>query len=362
VAFTVSAEQIREMAARAPFVSVVIPIRQEEKYIAASIEAVLGQEFDGTCEVLVVDGMSTDRTREIVRAIGARDSRVRLLDNPGRIVPTAMNVGILAARGNIIVRIDGHCRIPRDYIASVLHAFRESGAECVGGAMVAEGEGYWGRVIAGATSSAFGVGGVRFHGHGQSRFMDTVYLGAYPKQVLFDVGLYDEEFVRNQDDELNCRVRSQGGKVFFTSRIWAAYTCRSTLRALASQYFQYGWWKVRLYRKHPHMIRVRHMFPSAFLLSLILPLVFIGWLGWRVLLLPAGVLALHAIFGIVGGIADGAAPEQVPGGELAFLVLHLSYGAGFLLALVTAPFRKSPRSQSQAERERHAIEGADDVR
>jgi glycosyltransferase involved in cell wall biosynthesis len=156
--------------------------------------------------------MSTDRTREIVRAIAARDPRVRLLDNPGQIVPTAMNVGIRAARGNIVVRIDGHCRIPRDYIAAVLRAFRESGAECVGGAMVAEGENFWGKVIAGVTSSAFGVGGVRFHGHGQSRFMDTVYLGAYPKQVLLDVGLYDEDFVRNQDDELNCRLRAQGAR------------------------------------------------------------------------------------------------------------------------------------------------------
>jgi len=214
---TVSAAQIRELATRAPFVSVVIPIRQEEKYIASAIDAVLNQEFDGSCEVLIVDGMSTDRTREIVGAIAARDPRVKLLDNPGRIVPTAMNVGIREARGSIVVRIDGHCRIPRDYIASVLQAFRESGAECVGGAMVAEGEGYWGEVIAGATSSAFGVGGVRFHGHGQARYMDTVYLGSYPRQVLFDVGLYDEEFVRNQDDELNCRLRGVGGRVYFSS-------------------------------------------------------------------------------------------------------------------------------------------------
>jgi succinoglycan biosynthesis protein ExoA len=350
------------MATHEPLVSVVIPIRQEEKYIAASIDSVLGQEFDGSCEVLVVDGKSTDRTREIVREIAAREPRVRLLDNPGMIVPTAMNVGIRAARGKFVVRIDGHCRIPRDYIASVLQAFKESEAECVGGAMVAEGEGYWGEVIAGATSSAFGMGGVRFHGRGQSQYMDTVYLGAYPKQVLLDVGLYDEEFVRNQDDELNVRIRALGGKVYFTPKIWAAYTCRSTLGKLASQYFQYGWWKVRLYRKHPQMLRLRHMIPSAFLLSLALPLVASPWLGWKALLLPAAIMTLHALVGVVSGIAAGTRPELIPGEVLAFVVLHLSYGAGLLVALVTAPFRGSARWHPRSDQVAHAIGRPGDLR
>jgi glycosyltransferase involved in cell wall biosynthesis len=345
------------MATRDPLVSVVIPIRQEEKHIAAGIEAVLGQEFSGSCEVLVVDGRSTDRTKEIVREIAARDSRVKLLDNPGLIVPTAMNVGIRAARGDIIVRVDGHCRIPRDYLASVLQAFGESGAECVGGAMVAEGEGYWGEVIARVTSSAFGMGGLRFHGHGPPRYMDTVYLGAYPRQVLVDAGLYDEGFVRNQDDELNYRIRALGGKVYFTSRIWAAYTCRSTLGKLASQYFQYGWWKVRLYFKHPQMLRIRHLLPSAFLLALALPLPASLWLGWKALLLPVGLVALHAAFGLVSCIVEGVRARQVFGAVLAFLVLHLSYGVGFFGALVTAPLRRSapglrPNDGASAHRDR----------
>ncbi len=332
------------VAAGNPLVSVVIPIRQEELYIEACIAAVLGQEFGGSCEVLVVDGMSTDRTREMVRAIAKRDPRVRLLDNPSRIVPTAMNIGIRAARGEIIVRVDGHCRIPGGYIASVLQAFLESGAECVGGAMVAEGEGYWGEVIATATSSAFGMGGRRFHGHGPPRYMDTVYLGAYPKSVLLDAGLYDEQFVRNQDDELNCRIRARGGKVYFTSKIWAKYTCRSTLAKLASQYSQYGWWKVRLYAKHPKMLRIRHLIPSIFLLALILPLPAYLLLGRKALLAPAGLVVLHAAAGAISCLQERAPIRQIPGALAAFLVLHLSYGAGLIGGLITAPFRRADPS------------------
>ena len=336
-----SADRIRRLAAGSPLVSIVIPIRQEERYIEACIGAVLGQTFRGSCEVLVVDGMSTDKTRDVVSSIARRDPRVKLLDNPGRIVPTAMNIGIRAARGEIIVRVDGHCRIPDGYVASVLRAFVDSGAECVGGAMVAEGEGYWGEVIAIATSSAFGMGGRRFHGHGPPRYMDTVYLGAYPRRVLLDAGLYDEQFVRNQDDELNCRIRALGGKVYFTSEIWANYTCRSTLRKLASQYAQYGWWKVRLYAKHIKMLRIRHLAPSVFLLAVILPLPACFWFGWKALLPPAGWIVLHAVVGAVSCLREGAPLRGIPGALAAFLVLHLSYGAGFLAALLTAPFRRS---------------------
>jgi len=252
-----------------------------------------------------------------------------------------MNIGIRAARGAIVVRVDGHCRIPDGYVAAVLQAFVESGAECVGGAMVAEGEGYWGEVIASATSSAFGMGGLRFHGHGPPRYMDTVYLGAYPKHVLVEAGLYDERFVRNQDDELNYRIRARGGKVYFSSRIWAKYTCRSTLAKLSSQYFQYGWWKVRLYSKHLRMLRIRHLLPSVFLLALILPFPASLSLGPTVLFVPAGLVALHATVGAISCLRDGVRINLIPGAIAAFIVLHLSYGVGFLGALVTAPFRRT---------------------
>jgi glycosyltransferase involved in cell wall biosynthesis len=331
-------ERIRKLAAGRPFVSVLIPARQEEAHIRQTLAAVLDQEVDTSYEVLVIDGRSPDRTREIVGEIAAEDDRVRLLDNPGRIVPTAMNVGIREARGEFVVRVDGHCRIPRDYLREVLAAFRETGSECVGGAMVAEGEGFWGETIGLATSTSFGMGGQRFHARGEAREMDTVYLGAYVRQVLHDIGMYDERFVRNQDDELNYRLRAGGGKVSFTPRIWAAYTNRATLRKLFSQYAQYGFWKVRLYRKHPRQLNPRHLVPAAFVTAIAASLVAGAWLGGLGWLMPAGLLALYFAAATVSSVAEGIPLARLPVVLLAYLTVHLGYGAGFLAGLAAWPF------------------------
>ena len=316
-----------------PLISVIIPERQEEAGIRACVETVLGQDCTESFELLVVDGMSTDRTREILEEIARDDPRLRVLDNPGRIVPTAMNIGIRAARGRYIVRVDGHSRIPNDYLSEVLRAFEESGAECVGGAMVAEGKGFWGRLIALATTSAFGMGGSRFHDRGVAREMDTVYLGAYPRQVLLDVGLYDERFVRNQDDELNYRLRAAGGRVWFSPGIWVAYECRSTLGRLFSQYAQYGWWKVQVYRKHPRLLEPRHLVPSLFVLGLLLTAATSLWLGGLTWLLPAALLGAYLAAATAAALAGGAGLLRAPGLVLVFLTIHVAYGSGMLAGL-----------------------------
>jgi glycosyltransferase involved in cell wall biosynthesis len=333
-------ERIRKLAAGRPLLSVVIPTRQEQGHIRDTLRAVLEQDVDTPFEVLVVDGRSTDGTCEIVEQVAREDSRVKLIHNPGRIVPTAMNIGIRAARGDFVVRVDGHCRIPREYLREVLAAFRETGAECVGGAMVAEGEGFWGETISLATSTSFGMGGARFHSRGQAREMDTVYLGAYARSVLEDLGLYDESFVRNQDDELNYRLRAKGGRVQFTPRIWAAYTCRSTLRKLFSQYAQYGWWKVRLYRKHPRLLNPRHLVPATFVLALLGTTAIGAWLGGLAWWLPAGLLGVYGAAAAVSSLAEGVPLPRLPGVVLAYFLMHVAYGGGFLASLLSLPFAR----------------------
>lgn len=334
---------IRELAGSHPLVSVVIPARQEESHIRQCLAAVLAQKVDSLYEVLVVDGMSTDRTRDAVKEIAESHERIRLLDNPKHLVASAMNIGIRAAKGAFVVRVDGHCRVPPDYLQEVLRAFQESGAECVGGSMVAEGESFWGRIIARATSTTFGMGGKRFHGSGEPRFMDTVYLGAYPATVLTELGMYDERFVRNQDDELNYRLRANGGRVYFTPRIWAAYTTRSTLRRLMSQYAQYGWWKVDVYRKHPGLLQIRHLVPTAFLVVLIVSVGLAALAGGAMWGLPALVIGLHLLGATLSCLLEEVPPTQIFPMLLVFLIIHLSYGAGFLARLSSPSRFGSPR-------------------
>lgn len=278
-------------------------------------------------DVLVSDGRSDDRTREIVEQVSATDSRVRLVDNPGGIVPTAMNAAIREARGEFIVRVDGHATIPPDYVGRVIDCFRRTGADCVGGRMEAQGEGFWGGVISRVTSHPFGVGGARFHYSEHEGETDTVYLGAYRRATLLRIGLYDERFVRNQDDELNYRLRSQGGRVWFDPSIRASYVNRSTLGRLFSQYRQYGFWKVMMYAKHPRMFNPRHAFPAAFVGALALALLGGAVSGsgrWALALL----LGAHGAAGTTSAIVARWPVRVTLGAPLAFLTLHLAYGVG----------------------------------
>jgi glycosyltransferase involved in cell wall biosynthesis len=323
----------------APLVSVVIPERNEARHIEACLAAVFGQDYPGDrLEVIVVDGVSTDGTREILDRAAARDPRVRLLDNPARIVPTAMNRGIAAARGAIVVRVDGHCIIQRDYVSRVVETLRRTGADGVGGTMSPVARTPFQGAVALATSTPFGVGNSAFHYAAQERESDSVYLGAYPAATFARWGGYDETLVRNQDDELNYRIRARGGRIVLNPDIRSSYTPRGTLRSLFSQYFQYGWWKPHVFVRVPRMISWRHLGPSAFVVVLMLLAAagFFTPIAWG--LLAAG-LAAHAAGSTafcvgrpspVPGLAAWRSVILVP---LATLAMHVAYGLGLLLSL-----------------------------
>jgi glycosyltransferase involved in cell wall biosynthesis len=323
----------------APLVSVVIPERNEARHIEDCLAAVFGQDYPADrLEAIVVDGMSTDATRDILKRAAARETRLRLLDNPDSIVPTAMNRGIAAARGAIVVRVDGHCIIQRDYVSRVVETLQRTGADGVGGTMSPVALTAFQGAVALATSTPFGVGNSAFHYATQERDSDSVYLGAYPAATFARWGGYDEALVRNQDDELNYRIRARGGRIVLNPAIRSSYTPRGTPRALFSQYFQYGWWKPHVFVRVPRMISWRHLGPSVFVVVLVVLAAagFFAPIAWG--LLAAG-LAAHAAGSTafcvgrpspVPGLAAWRCVVLVP---LATLAMHVAYGLGLLLSL-----------------------------
>lgn len=314
-----------------------MPIRNEQAYIERSLGAVLAQDYPAELlEILVVDGMSKDGTRELVLDIAANDARVQLLDNPAGIVPPGLNLGINQASGEIIVRVDGHCEIAPDYVSHCVQHLLEDGVDGVGGPIETVGETTAAQAIALAMSSWFGVGGSAFRTvKDRPMLVETVAFPAYRQETLQRNGPFDEELVRNQDDEYNYRLLKRGGKILLSPDIRSRYYSRSGLRKLWRQYYQYGFWKVRVMQKHPRQMRYRQFVPVVFVGSLIAG-------SLLALLLPPLWLLLVAVlvaYGAANWVASVALAREsrwvyLPYLLLAHPILHVSYGAGFLVGLV----------------------------
>lgn len=319
-----------------PLVTLIMPIRNEERFIERSLGAVLAQDYPpDRLEILVVDGMSDDDTPTIVRDMLADRPTGRLLNNPGRIVPTAMNIGLEAAQGDVIVRVDGHTIIAPDYVRRCIEVLQETGADAVGGPMRAQGGSAFGQAVALATSHPLGVGGSRFHYATEPQEVDTVYMGTWPREVFDRIGRFDEELVRNQDDEFNYRLRAAGGRIWLDPSIRSTYYARATPRSLWRQYFQYGLYKVRVFQKVPGSARTRHWIPPLFALAVLggLPVALLIPL----LRLPyAAGLALYLLIDLVVSIriAARAGWRHLLRLPFIFPILHLSYGLGFWAGLL----------------------------
>lgn len=325
-------------------VSVILPVRNEADFIERCLRSLLASDLPPeSFELLVVDGMSSDGTREIVRrvadesdAAGGRLAAVRLLDNPAGIVPHAMNAGIRAAGGEIIVRVDGHATVAADFLRrSVEELRRRPEAWCVGGPVETVNDGYVGRAIAGAMTSPVGVGNAMFRLGNFEGYVDTLAFGAYWKWVFDKVGLFDEELVRNQDDEMNLRVILGGGRIFMTPAIRSRYFPRTSLRKLARQYYQYGFWRIRTIQKHRQPATLRQIAPLIFVCVWAALLVG-GLLWWPISWALAAFAALYAL-GLLAGAADVARRAGVREALLSpviFAILHFGYGLGSLHGLV----------------------------
>jgi glycosyltransferase involved in cell wall biosynthesis len=322
--------------AEAPFVSVLMPVRNEAAFIERSLGAVLAQDYPHDhMEVLVADGMSTDRTRiNIARLQAHSDVHIVLVDNPKGIVSTGLNAALAQARGDIIVRVDGHTLVALNYVSQCVSALQQSSADNVGGRMDAVNSGAVAQAVASATSTPFGVGGARFHYSDKEEEVDTVYMGAWPRAVFDRIGLFDEELVRNQDDEYNYRLREAGGRILLSPRIRSRYYSRNTLGSLWKQYFQYGFWKVRVMQKHPRQMQSRQFVPPT-LVGVLLGSALLSPFSRAGRFLAVAVSGSYLLANLAASFwtARKHSRRHLPLLPVVFAILHLSYGAGFLVGL-----------------------------
>jgi glycosyltransferase involved in cell wall biosynthesis len=318
-----------------PRVSVVIPARDEAPYITACVRSVMAQSVDGGLEVVVVDGCSKDGTPELARAAGAT-----VLINEKQTIPTALNKGLAAAQGEVLVRFDAHAEMPEGYIEKCLNALTEEvGATNVGGWREAHGFGPWGRAVGAALSSRLGVGNPRIWrppGSGEiRRDVETVPLGCFPVDVLRDAGGWQEELLVNEDFELNHRLQRAGGRIVFDPAIWSVYRPRESLAAIARQYWRYGRWKAVVLAREPRSLRLRQLAPVALLATATAAVI-----PWPLARAARAALAHY------GALLTVAAARSAAGWRTGPVLgtMHLSWAAGLstgLLAEATRALRSS---------------------
>jgi succinoglycan biosynthesis protein ExoA len=268
-------------------ISIIAPCRNEVLYIDKFIEAVLGQECKNfKLEIVIADGLSDDGTQEKLVAWARKETRLRVICNPGRIVSTGLNLALNNARGEIVVRMDIHTQYSKDYVSECVRSLSVTDAQCVGGPWVAFGYTPLQRAIASAFQSSIGSGGAASRQIDFSGWVDTVYLGAWRKSYILDIGGFDEALVRNQDDELCLRIVRQGGRIYQSSTIRSVYVPRDSFGALFRQFSQYGYWKIPVIRKHHLPASIRHVAPFVFIAVLALVAgasIFVPLAGWLLL-------------------------------------------------------------------------------
>jgi succinoglycan biosynthesis protein ExoA len=318
-----------------PFVSVLIPVRNEERYIERCLYSVASQDYPrDRIEVIVIDGMSDDGTRAIVTRFAHESTLdLRLIENTQQRPAPAMNLGIAAARGDVLLRVDGHAALAPDYLRRCVEALAAHDADCAGGVLQSEGETYLGKTIAIAMASWFGVGGAAFRVGGSAGPVDTVAFGAYRRDVFERIGRFAEDIDAGEDDELNYRLREAGGVIVLVPEARATYTVRSGLRPLWHQYFAYGRAKPEVLRRHPAQAQARQFVPALFVVA-------VTFATLRAAAGNAGGLKLLVkVYTAIATLASlvltvGRRWRHLPVLPAVFVCLHVSYGLGFLAGLV----------------------------
>ena len=308
-----------------PAISVILPVLNEEPHLAESVMAILAQDYIGIFEVILALGPSRDRTNKVAEELAERDSRVKLVANPSGKTAAGLNLAIAASMSPVIVRVDGHAKIPNNYLSLAIVILRESGAVNVGGVMAAEGVTNFEIAVSRAMRSALGVGASRFHTGGKAGEVDTVYLGAFRREAINAVGGFDERYTRAQDWELNHRLRKNGGKIYFDPRLQVTYRPRPNLKKLAKQYFQYGRWRRVVSRSHPGTVNLRYLAPPFALVGTIASLLF-GLLIHPIFYLPA---AVYSLFLFISAIFIAKTIREFILLLAIIPTMHFAWGAGF---------------------------------
>ena len=308
-----------------PSISVILPVLNEEAHLNDAVHSILSQDYQGKIEVILAVGPSRDRTQEIAQSISDRDSRVVLVDNPTGRTAAGLNLALNKSQNPVVVRVDGHAQIPNDYLRLIVEILNKTGAVNVGGVMAAVGTTSFERAVAGAMRSPLGVGASRFHTGGKAGVVDTVYLGAFRREALVAIGGFDERFTRAQDWELNFRLREKGGIVYFDPRLHVTYRPRSTVTALAKQYFEYGRWRRVVSRRHSGTINYRYLAPPFALIGFLSSV--IAGFFLPILFFPAAIYLLFLL------LASARIASSIREYFLLLAVIptmHFAWGAGFI--------------------------------
>lgn len=316
----------RDIAAGWPTVAVVIPVRNGARHLADAVASILDQPYPRPLQICLAVGPSSDDTEAVAQRLAASDDRVVVVPNPSGRTPCALNAAIAATTSDIVVRVDAHSALSAGYVRRAVETMISTGAVNVGGVQMPEGQTRFQRVVGEVMSSRLGSGGARFHTGGAAGEVDTVYLGVFDRAAGDAVGWYDVRLTRNQDYELNIRLREAGGTIWFDPSLRASYRPRSTWRGLASQYFQYGFWKSYVLRLHPHSLRARQAVPAA--LPVVLALSILTPRRWRLRWLPLGYAAT---------LVAGAPRRSRFLGAAILATQQLSWGIGFFIGVWKAP-------------------------
>lgn len=318
-----------------PKISLLVPMLNEEIYIQQCINSLVTQEYPReNYEIIILDGGSVDSSRITAEKLIANYPFALIMDNPQRIQAAAWNLGISHSTGQIIGIVSAHSVLAPDYVANIVETLNRTGADMVGGPTIADSNGPVGEAIAIALNSPFGVGNARFHYTSKEIEVDSVFMGACWRKTYEKIGGFDEELVRNQDDEFSYRLRKAGGKIVCNPKIRSRYFNRSSIKSLSKQYYQYGFYKVRVLQKHPRQMSIRQFVPPLFVLSLLAALLLTmttKW-GWITLAVITGAYILtNLIASILTAIKkDWQHFLLLP---VVFATIHTSYGFGFLTGL-----------------------------
>ena len=322
-----------------PDVAVIMPVLNEEAYLASAVHAILEQQYPGAVRIVLALGPSTDATNHIASELAQTNTQIVLVQNPSGRTPDGLNAAIAVTHESVIVRVDAHSELSKGYIQTAVETLHRTGADNVGGIMAATGVTPFEQAVAAAMTSKAGVGSASFHVGGDEGPTETVYLGVFQRTALERVGGYDPAFTRAQDWEMNFRIRSTGGLVWFNPELIVTYRPRATFKALAKQYFQYGQWRREVMRSHPETLKsasaLRYLAPPLAVLGIVVglgmsviaaltnifPLVVVGVLA------PLGYLALVLAFSVLLRRKAGSGAKYLP---LVLGVMQLSWGIGFL--------------------------------
>jgi len=339
-----------------PPLSVVMPVRNEERHLEDAVRRVLAQDYPAPLEMVLAVGPSRDRTQQIAERLAAGDPRITVVPNPSGQIPAALNLAVRAARHSVIARVDGHALLPDGYLRTAVQTLAESGADDVGGVMAAEGVTAFDRAVAWAMTSKAGVGSAAFHTGGEQGPADSVYLGVYRRGSIERVGGYDEAYLRAEDWEMNLRIRQAGGLIWFQPALRVTYRPRASVRALASQYFHYGRWRRVVAREHAGTINMRYLAPPAALTAItagtVVGLVGVGaglagpWppLAWLTAGFAVPALYLAGLLGVTATAARALPPAALARLPVVLATMHTCWGAGFL----TSPRSLLPARQPDA--------------